>query len=83
MSPTSYRCSTSRCLDGKVTPILVPNQVYWGGYVIRGRVKTYLKIQPKYKYGLIKPGLTIISIQEKEETTSLNVRQYSVHLQIN
>jgi hypothetical protein len=59
------------------------NQVYWGGYVIRGRVKTYLKIQPKYKYGLIKPGLTIISIQEKEETTSLNVRQYSVHLQIN
>ena len=29
MSPTSYRCSTSRCLDGKDSPILVLKQVYW------------------------------------------------------
>jgi hypothetical protein len=29
MSPTSYRCSTSRCLEGKYRSILVPNQFYW------------------------------------------------------
>ncbi len=29
MSPTSYRCSTSRCLDGKDRALLVPSQFYW------------------------------------------------------
>jgi len=28
MSPTSYRCSTSRCLDGKDRRLLLLDQVY-------------------------------------------------------
>ncbi len=50
MSPTSYRCSTSRCLDGKDRRLLLLDQVYWGGSgisaerVIRGLWRVLLAL---------------------------------------
>ena len=41
MSPTSYRCSTSRCLDGKDRRLLLLDQVYTG-YIETSAERGYL-----------------------------------------